>query len=58
MAFIFIVLGVVIFILGLSGWPDSPSDGFMVLFIGYPLILIGVIITIVSWIRNRKKVIK
>jgi hypothetical protein len=54
--YIVLIIGLIISIIGLSGWfsGEGLTNGIITMFIGYPLILIGLVIVIYKAIKNRK----
>ena len=55
--YIVLLIGVVISIVGWLGWfsTEGLTNGMLTLFVGYPLILIGLIIVIYKAIKNKKR---
>jgi hypothetical protein len=52
-ALVLFIIGLIISILGWVGFPDGLSGGYLTLFVGYPLILISLVLSIISFfIKN------
>jgi len=48
-----LILGIVSVVLGYGGFPDPIGGGYMS-FVGYVLIIIGIILFVTSWMKNNK----
>ena len=48
-----LILGIVSVVLGYGGFPDHIGGGYMS-FVGYVLIIIGIILFVTSWMKNNK----
>ena len=54
--FLVLLIGLIISVIGWMGWfsKDGLTNGMITLYIGYPLILIGLIVLIYKAVKNRK----